>query len=470
MILKGYVTIFIYIFSLIFIVGPLIKKAINLETSRKIIHISLFAVWIFLDIFMKNTIHQVIVPIIFLILNILSYKFNIYKSIERESENHFGTIYFALAITIIMLFALIFPKFYYCSGVATFCLTFGDGFATLIGYNTKTKKIYQNKTLSGFIACFMASTISTYLFSYFYNIEITFLMCSIIGLATSIFELIGNGLDNFSVILISFILSYLFINYMSNILIMSLILSEIIFIIIFFSKSIDYFGSLLSMLMVFSYMYFGGNFAVMILLSEYFFIFLVALFKKKIIKKDKDRDKRKFLQILINGGLGTVFIILYGLFKNTNLLIISIISVSGCFVDSVSSDVGEFSKNEPYDIFKKRKIQKGLSGGISIIGTVAALICSVLISLLMYLNIKLQLLDFLIITSLIFGQTIIDSFFGSTLQVKYKCKKCKKIKEKKICCNKTTEKISGIAWMNNNMVNALSSIIITVIATIIYLI
>ena len=84
MILVGYLTIFAYIFSLIFIIGPLVKKVSNLETSRKIIHILLFMVWIFLDIFMKNTYHQVIVPIIFLILNTLSYKFNIYKIVERE--------------------------------------------------------------------------------------------------------------------------------------------------------------------------------------------------------------------------------------------------------------------------------------------------------------------------------------------------------------------------------------------------
>lgn len=472
MILIGYLTIFIYIFSLIFIIGPIIKKVTNLETSRKIIHILLFAVWIFLDIFMKDTIHQVIVPIIFLILNSLSYKFNIYKSIERESGNHLGTIYFAIAITIIMLFVLIFPDVYYCSGIATLCLTFGDGFAALIGYNTKSRKIYQNKTLNGFVACFLFSSISTFIFSHFYNIEINLLMCFIIGLAVAIFELIGKGLDNFFVVFISFVLSYLFLYCATTVLFISVILAEVIFIIVFTAKSIDYYGSILSMLMVFSYMYFGGELGISILLSEYFFIFLVGLIKKlkHKHKNKKEKGSRTFLQILINGGLGTLFVILYGIFKVKSLLIISIISVSGCFIDSVSSDVGTFSITEPYDIFKRKKVTKGLSGGISILGTASSLICAGLISAFTCISMNLNISNFIIITSIIFGQTIVDSFLGSIVQVKYICKKCKRVSEKNICCNTQTEKISGISWINNNMVNLMSSIIITIVASVIYLI
>lgn len=468
MLLIGYVTIFAYIFLLIFIIGPLVKKITNLETSRKIIHILLFVVWIFLDIFMKNTYHQVIVPIVFLVLNTLSYKFNIYKSIERMSDNHLGTIYFAIVITIIMLFVLIFPKFYYCSGIATFCLTFGDGFAALVGYNTKSRKVYQNKTLYGFISCFLASSISVFIFTQIYNISFSPLMCLIIGLAVSIFELVGNGLDNFTVVFISFILSYLFLYYNSSILLMSVLLAEVIFVVVFFSKSIDYYGSILSMLIVFSYMYFGGKIGIFILLSEYFFIFIVGLIKKLKVRNKKEKSCRGFLQIIINGGLGTLFVILYGIFNDDKLLIISIISVSGCFIDSVSSDVGVFSKKKPYDIFKRKNVPTGLSGGVSILGIISSLICSILIAAFIYISMNLNIINFFLITSIIFFQTIIDSFFGSMLQVKYRCKKCNTLSENTMCCNSKTEKISGISFIDNNMVNLMSSIVTTVIAIVVY--
>lgn len=468
MILKGYLIIFTYIFILIFLVGPLIKKVTNLETSRKIIHIFLFMVWIFIDIFMKNTIHQIIVPIIFLILNSMSYKFKIYKSIERESKNHFGTVYFAIAITLIMLISYIYPKFYYSSGVATFALTFGDGFAALIGYNTNTKKICKNKSISGFISCFIATLFSLFIFSCFYNIPINFIMCLVIGIAVAIFELVGKGFDNFSVVLVPFVISYLFLNYSTSILLISIILAEIIFMVVFFSKSIDYYGSLLSMLIVFLYMYFGGILGISILLFEYFFIFFISILRKKLNKR-KNKDSRKFLQILINGGLGTLFVILYGVFKDINLLIISIISVSGCFIDSVSSDIGTLSKNNPYDIFKHKKIEKGISGGMSILGTASALLCSIIISLSLYLVLNLRISDLIIITILIFSQTIIDSLLGSCMQAKYKCIKCGKINEKSKCCDKESKQISGISWINNNMVNLISSIFITFISIIIYI-
>lgn len=468
MIILGYLIIFTYIFLLIFLIGPLIKKVTNLETSRKIIHIFLFMVWVFIDLFMKNTIHQVIVPIIFLILNSLSYKFNIYKSVEREYNNHFGTIYFAIAITIIMFLSLLFPKYYYASGIAVFALTFGDGFAALIGYNTNTKKICKDKSISGFISCFVATTFSTYIFSSFYGFEINFIICILIGLAVSIFELIGKGLDNFSVVFISFIIGYLFLNYRSSILVFSILLSEFIFMIVFFSKSIDYYGSLLSMIMVFSYMYFGGVIGISILLSEYFFIFFISMLAKKL-NKNKKKECKKFLQILINGGIGTIFIILYGIFKNINLLIISIISVSGCFIDSVSSDVGVLSNGNVYDIFKHKKIEKGISGGMSVFGTVSSLICSCLISLSLYLTLNLKILDLIFMTIIIFSQTIVDSLLGSIFQVKYRCERCGKVNEKGKCCNEISEKISGISWINNNMVNLMSSIIITLISVIIYI-
>ena len=64
MIFTGYVLIILYILFLIFVVGNKIKNFFNVETSRKIIHVGLFFVWILIDIFLKNTIHQVIIPII----------------------------------------------------------------------------------------------------------------------------------------------------------------------------------------------------------------------------------------------------------------------------------------------------------------------------------------------------------------------------------------------------------------------
>lgn len=465
MILIGYLVTIAYVFFLILGVGNLISNLFNAEMSRKTIHTGLFFVWILLWFFFKNTIHQVIIPIIFIFVNYLSYKFKIFKTMERDGDKELGTVYFSIAITIIMLIALIYPSTYYCSGIATFCLTFGDGFAAIIGRNTKSKEIRCNKTINGFLSCFIFSFIATYLFNYFYNLNLNVLMCISIGFIAAIFELVGSNLDNFTVALSTFILSILFLNYDIPLFLEGILLAEVLFSIVFFAKGLSYYGSMLAMLMCVLYTCFGGVFGILLLLSEYFFIFFVAIFKK-IIKKEKRKEKpRNVLQVLINGGLGTLFMVLYGILKKQSLLIISVISLSGCLIDSVSSDVGVLSKGDAYDFIKRKKVDKGISGGVSFLGTISSLICAFIIAFVTCRHLNLTNKYLFVITGLIFFQTIIDSILGSLFQAKYKCVKCKKIVEEKEHCGKKTKLIDGVSWINNNMVNVMSSFITTIITS-----
>ena len=50
---------------------------------------------------------------------------------------------------------------------------------------------------------------------------------------------------------------------------------------------------------------------------------------------------------------------------------------------------------------------------------------------------------------------------------KFKCVKCKSIIEKKIHCDKNALLIDGFSWVNNNVVNAISSIVTTIISVLI---
>ena len=469
LIFVGYLLIFIYIFLLIFVLGPLIKGKYNLETSRKFIHICLFFVWVLIDIFMKNTVHQFIVPIIFLILNILSYKYNIYKSVERIEKNHYGTIYFALAIFFVMFFVYLFPKYYICSGISIFCLTFGDGFASLIGSNFQSLKIYKDKTLNGFIACLFASFISLVVFNYFYNVNLTLMYIFLISMITSIFELVSNGLDNIFIVFMSMLVSCLLIYFNVAFFSISLFISIIIFLVVFYFRAIDYTGSLISMFMVFCYSFFGGSSALLFLLFEYFTIFIISFYKKVRFKINNKLEKKNYLQILVNGSIGTLFVIFYGIIGDLSLLIISLISISGAFIDSISSDIGVLTKKNTYDIVKFKKIPKGISGGVSFLGTISSMIFAFIISLFMYLKFKFGFNYFIISFSLIFLQTIIDSVLGSLLQVKYYCSKCKKIVEKRVCCGLNSIKISGYNCVDNNLVNFISSVIIVFIAMVVYI-
>lgn len=238
LILLGYLVSIAYVFFLIFAIGPLVKSKTNGETSRKVIHTMLMVVWILIDVFFKNSIHQIILPVIFIILNALSYKFKIYKSVERDEGNHLGTVYFAIAITIIMTVAYFFPQLYHATGIATVGLTIGDGFAALVGYNTKSKKILRSKSINGTIACMFATALASFVFCAYYGLELSIVSILVLSVLTGILELTEKGLDNFTVALGVFAFAGALMNMYSAELVIGVVFAILIFLVVLDRKSV----------------------------------------------------------------------------------------------------------------------------------------------------------------------------------------------------------------------------------------
>lgn len=464
MILLGYIVIFAYIFALIFLLGPVINKFLGTEFSRKIVHVMLFLVWTFIDIFFRHTLHQIIIPVVFLILNSLSYKFKFYKSVERENENHLGTVYFAAAITVILTVAYFWRDFYYPSGISVFCLTFGDGFAALIGYHIKTRKLRNHKSLGGTLACFLATALAIFVFNRCYSLNVSVWGVIAIALLTAILEMAENGLDNFTIVAGTFLLSYGLIRGSAAGLTASVFAAMAVFLVVFLSGAISYAGTVLAMVLVFSFSFYGGLFVLLYLLGLYFSIFAISLAKRKLLHMPKKEKSRNFIQILINGGMSLLFMLAYGIQKDERFLQISLIAVGGCFIDSLSSDVGVLSTKEPYDPIKAKTVTRGMSGGVSALGTGAALLGSVAIAMAVGIGMNLGVGQAVFVGAMVFAQTVVDTVLGSLLQAKYLCEHCGAPTEKKEHCGAPARLTGGIPWINNNMVNVISSVIITAAA------
>ena len=187
---------------------------------------------------------------------------------------------------------------------------------------------------------------------------------------------------------------------------------------------------------------------------------------KEVIYENKKKKiaQRNIKQILINGGIGTVFIVIYGLTQNYAFLISAIVSIGGNFVDSVSSDVGTLSRHRPYDFLRRKFVETGISGGMSVLGTASAFLTSAAMALFAVVAPTGNVRNGCITAALIFAQTLIDSALGSLIQVKYYDENCKTI-------NGVENKYySGIRWVDNNMVNLISSAIVSVTAIIVFLI
>lgn len=203
-ILYGYLFSYVYLFSVILLIG-LFQKILNfnVEISRKLIHIFVGMSWLILQKFLAGTWHIVIIPLSFILINFLSYKYKIFKMYERRDDgnNHYGTIYYAISITIMAIASLFIPKLMLPFGIACFCLSFGDGAAALVGTLSKRKKIMltKDKSLIGTIACAIFAIFGILLLSLFVSVPLKWTEILLLGVLTAVLELVGNGMDNFSI-------------------------------------------------------------------------------------------------------------------------------------------------------------------------------------------------------------------------------------------------------------------------------
>jgi uncharacterized membrane protein len=173
-----------------------------------------------------------------------------------------------------------------------------------------------------------------------------------------------------------------------------------------------------------------------------------------MVAKTKGKD---FTEIFVNGFFACLAMLLFGIFKRKVFLLISLTVISANFVDSLSSDIGVLSKTPPYDLFKRKHVEKGESGGMTPLGTLAAACGALVFSILSVFIAYLPPLYIPFVCVFSFAGTLVDSFLGSTLQAKYRCEICQKITERTEHCNQPTILIGGCRRINNDVVNFISS-------------
>lgn len=215
-IVLGYSLVFGYIIILLFVAAALGKWLFrNQEATRKLVHFFLAFVWLILYHFFVGTIHFVMIPLIFVVVNSLTFQLVrnenqdflrwlfALKQIERTGELQTpGTVYYALSITIMASMTLWNRAYLIPYGMGVFCMAFGDCMAGVVGKRVKGKlaqKIYGNKTIGGFLSCVIFASIGETIV-----LAVTGSFNSIdrilfIGIIAGILELPKKGLDNLTV-------------------------------------------------------------------------------------------------------------------------------------------------------------------------------------------------------------------------------------------------------------------------------
>ena len=215
--------IFGVIFSIVFVfliigVSSILTK-LNLlsnEGSRKFIHIGVSNWWIIAMIYFNNNIYASIVPALFVVINYISYKKQVFKSMERDgSKNDLGTVYFALSLLILALITFENVEYSYIGALGILIMGYGDGFAAVIGVKygkNKFEVLGNEKSLEGSLAMFIFSFIVSIAILYIFNPVNIILYSLILATVSTFLEAFSPyGLDNLAVPLGSSFIYYLMI-------------------------------------------------------------------------------------------------------------------------------------------------------------------------------------------------------------------------------------------------------------------
>lgn len=217
-------------------------------------------------------------------------------------------------------------------------------------------------------------------------------------------------------------------------------------------------GALAAALLILCSCVFGGWFGLVFFLCAYTAIALVDHILKKPTEQGtrKKHSPRNWTQVAANGSPAAVCILLYGITGKWAFLIGFTVALTEALADSTSSDVGIFSKKDPISICRFRRIPRGLSGGISLLGTLSSFGSTLFCGLLYFLFFR----DFFGAAMVVlFGNLgcLIDSILGDLLQEKFQCPKCGRLTEKHMHCDIPTRHTAGIPGLNNSLVNLISN-------------
>jgi uncharacterized protein (TIGR00297 family) len=192
--------------------------------------------------------------------------------------------------------------------------------------------------------------------------------------------------------------------------------------------------------------------------------------KSGLAEKFDKGSQRDFGQALANGGIAALAAVLSLALPMPLMLAAFSGALATVNADTWATELGVLSKRPPRLITTGKPVEYGTSGGISVLGTLATLGGGLLIglaaALLIAVNDRFAGRDFaalpLIPVALLAGLagSLFDSLLGATVQSIYYCPTCQKETEKKLhTCGTPTNRLRGWPWLDNDLVNLVSSLV-----------
>ena len=167
--------------------------------------------------------------------------------------------------------------------------------------------------------------------------------------------------------------------------------------------------------------------------------------------------RRDALRVLCNVGVGALAMALY-LVSYRSVFAVAFAGVMAeSLADSLASKLGPLSRQEPRDLCTGKVVPTGLSGGVTLLGTLAEALGAAVIAAIWGVGTK-SLSAALVVFAAGFLGAMMDSVFGSRLQAKFRCPSCGAVTERETHCGERGSLVSGRRRVTNDTVNFLSNL------------
>lgn len=464
MILKGYLFSIGYAFACLLLSLIAYKLGLPKKYTRKLVHILVGFEWVILYHFFGAGWHFLAVCVLFTVILAISYRCKLMPMISSDSDNAPGTVYYGIAMSVGAVVGMFIPQIMEPFGIGIMCTSIGDGTAGVVGQLIRkhNPKLWGKKSLFGCLANYITSFLSASLVCQIYGTNLSVAHCLAIALLSVELELITPfGLDNISITWGITAFAYFLVNYrISIVYILPILLTVPVIMFVLNKQALTKGGLAVAILLDVIVSVSFGNFGFIMLCAFFFGSLLIDKLKRKAKEKQGSDeglkgDKRDAMQVMANGAVAGICA-LVALFSSSALLFLGFSAVlAEALADTAASGFGAFS-GATIDPFRLKKCKNGLSGGMSLIGTLASLVGAFAVSAIAFAFKRISFEFFWICAGAAFLGGIFDSFLGSLLQVKYKCVVCDRITEKHTHHGESTVKYSGFEFFDNDTVNLLS--------------
>ncbi len=453
------------------------------ETMRKLVHSLVGVLFAATPFVFQSLWPLVVLGAVFAVLNYFAIRYGFFKAIHGGNRRTYGTVFFPVSFVILTLVLWHNHKLILVASMLVMSLA--DAAAAIVGEGVRKPGALhfgpEPKSWQGSAAMFVVSffiVLICLLFGvhfglYDFSTSRILFIALIVGVIAMAAEASSvKGSDNLTVPLsVAFVMTYLttepaqagldFFWGMS----IAFALAALSYHFRFLSGS----GSVALVLLGALVFGVGGwAFAVPILV-----FFILSSLLSKAGKKRKEKlltifeksGTRDAGQVLANGGVAGVMVLLWYFSKSDLFYILYIAALASVTADTWATEIGVLARGNPRSILTLKTVPMGTSGGVSFLGSFGAMLGSFILVLAGFVfspHASSRVVGWSEAAVILFAglfASMVDSLLGATVQAQYQCPTCAKVTEKLVHCNNVdTTFVRGFKWVNNDVVNALCAV------------